>query len=623
MTTVAAPAFLNGIGIVYTGRGNPDLEIRHLAKHGIKRIRLEIGWGSLDYGTESQIANADRIAAVLSACRRYHVRPLILLNGNAGVPCPCEMFNRTLASGASAGAKSVTLTDASGLRPGYSGLSNLTGYIAAESFVTSIAGDTVTLSKPLPHAIGAGASVPMATLKYRPFSTPGSEESQAALRGWRRYVAVVGAFAKSHTAISPADAGYDLEVWNELTFGSQFLSIRNYEPAAANPDARADDSAVYRDLLVATADEAAAYPQIFAGVRIADGFASTIPWPAASTEPARIVAISKHPYRGRSSFPSAKIPGTPLNALYQPDHSGWEPRYTAYFPEFPDTMIQTESLMRDLSPVTSQIYGIKHGTRSRPGRVTPLWITEAGMAPDEDDPAIDGRAAMRLKAKTTLRYYAFYLGQGAGLVTLYNDTGGDRGFGLVSDAFFKYSDRLGAAYPADDTSLTSPALAAVGAMAQAMSKDIDLYIGTPGEPLRAVKLLSASGDKRRIQFPGDGTTAHPPLYDSDVFAFLPVQVNPHRFAIAYYVMTRDVRHVYNHSATDGRQYDMPEETFRLSVSGINHKGLHLECYDPICNTTSRVESAAATGPNSFSVKVSAVDYPRILILQELVKHSSL
>jgi hypothetical protein len=58
------------------------------------------------------------------------------------------------------------------------------------------------------------------------------------------------------------------------------------------------------NLLQATVDCVQQKPAAFSGVQLADGFASTIPWPASSNQPVGISAISKHPYPPDRSFPS-------------------------------------------------------------------------------------------------------------------------------------------------------------------------------------------------------------------------------------------------------------------------------------------------------------------------------
>ena len=50
------------------------------------------------------------------------------------------------------------------------------------------------------------------------------------------------------------------------------------------------------------------------------------------------------------------------------------PHYTAFMPEYALTSIQTESLVQDLSPYTTRIYGVPHRryTHPRGGRPRPL-----------------------------------------------------------------------------------------------------------------------------------------------------------------------------------------------------------------------------------------------------------
>ncbi len=155
-----AQQFLEGVGVNLHLHGeNPDLVVQMLAKNGIANARIEIGW--------------------------------ILLNSHQGVPCPVRMFSRKLTAAAEAGARQVEIDDASGLIVGRSGLSGLTDYWAAEGVITAIDDKRLSLSKPLPKPITAGAQVNMATVKYRPFSPPDSDDYRETLAGWKRYVATV------------------------------------------------------------------------------------------------------------------------------------------------------------------------------------------------------------------------------------------------------------------------------------------------------------------------------------------------------------------------------------------------------------------------------------------------
>ena len=293
LETVPASQFLNGVGVVLKSP-NADLVCQMLSRHGVKLTRIEIGWGNVDY-TQGTISNPQAIAG-LKACAKWGLRPIILLNANHGGPCPALAFNAVAAGAAAAGSTSLSLVDTAGIIPGKTGLSNLTASIAAQVLVTAVNGKTVTLSMPLPKAIQAGQSLPMTTLKYRPFSVPGSADYNATLAGWKSYVLTVGRLASQYLGAG----NFDLEVWNELIFGSNFLNINNYySPAFATYD----EKAIRAVLVQATADVATANPSVFNRAEITDGFANTLPWPASSTEPARVTGISKHCYPPNLTFP--------------------------------------------------------------------------------------------------------------------------------------------------------------------------------------------------------------------------------------------------------------------------------------------------------------------------------
>ena len=152
---------------------------------------------------------------------------------------------------------------------------------------------------------------------------------------------------------------------------------------------------------------ASAIKQQFPGVKVGDGFANTIPWPASSTEPAGVDAIDKHPYPNLLSYPSQVMSGTPLDALGNPDSSGWRPTYESHFPEYFDTALQTEFIIRDMSPINTPI-GVTHGANgSNPP--TPLWITEINQTPNSTAPGIDLATDEYLKAKVSLRLYSLNL----------------------------------------------------------------------------------------------------------------------------------------------------------------------------------------------------------------------
>lgn len=527
LETVPAAQYLNavGMGLNLEHGEDPYLVLQMLTKNGVRCGRIEIGWGNLGWEDETKLAGTgERLRALIQACKKWGVLPVILLNAHQGVPCPVRFFDRAVTADVAAGATQVTLDDVHDLVLGHSGLSNLNDYWAAEALVTNIEGNTVTLSKPVPKAVKAGTRVPMATLKYRPFSPPGSDDYRETVAGWQRYVATVAAFVTECLGTKgAADRGFDMEIWNELTFGSQFLCANNYYKPELE---KYDGNSIWGNLVKETAAYVDGHPGDFAGVRFGDGFSNTIPWTASSQEPARITALGKHPYAGRKTYPKDEYQGTNLNALGKEDK--YVPAYTACFPEYFGTGLQTETLLRDSAPLTTDIYKTLHGRNARPGNPCTLWITEVGYAPNEDG-ITDRELGLVLKAKTTARYLAFLLNKGVDKLTLFSAAGGDLWLGQVLDSFLEYT-RTNTAYPADDAAYTSPSLRVMGRMSAKISDGLDATL----QDTRALTVEGLSDTHDHFQFAGDGTPEHPPLYDREVFAFLPHQVNARKFVVAYY-----------------------------------------------------------------------------------------
>jgi hypothetical protein len=187
--TLPAQRFLDAQGVVLElpGAEAPDLLVTMLARPGVRHARIEIGWGFVNYWDETKLNHAERLKALLLACKAHGVRPLILLNANSGVPGPTDISERTLGHKAKKGDRRVELADVSDLKVGYSGLANLSEYRASEALITGIEGNAVLLSKALPKDLGkTGAKVAVTTLRYRPFSAPGTEDYRNTVGGWSR-----------------------------------------------------------------------------------------------------------------------------------------------------------------------------------------------------------------------------------------------------------------------------------------------------------------------------------------------------------------------------------------------------------------------------------------------------
>lgn len=605
LETVPATTFLQGTGIQWnvSNAANQELIAKMVAKHGIVRGRVEINWNNIDFDNENQLVPSyePNIRSQLLALKKYGIRPLILLNAHHGQPCPIKFVQRPLAADARTGDTTVQLKDISGLKVGYSGLSYLNDDKAAGLLITNISGNTISLSKPVPKDIKAGTNLAIATLKYRPFSPPDTEDYRATIAGWQRYTGTVAKFVADVLGTTQSnDKGFDMEIWNELSFASYFLYINSYyesEPYKYNADS------IWGNLIKETAVYVDAHPTDFQGVLFSDGIANTIPWPASSTNPARITAISKHPYAGRKNYPQEEAKSTLINALYQEDKSGFVPNYSAYFPEYFATVLQTETMIRDLSPITSDIQGTKHGRYARMSNnvviPNPVWITEINISPTEDNPNITTERAFALKAKTTARYFCFFLNKGVTQVHLFAAEGGDKGLGIVKENFLKYAEQPNAVYPTDDTSYTSPPLATVGSIVDKMSEQVERNLTST----RSLQVASISDTHNHYQFAGDGTAAHPNLYNRDVFTFLPFQVNAKRFIIPYYVMTRDITK------------DLPPEQFTVQIKGLKGEGASITSYDPI-NNKDVPTVIKSKGTDSLELILTATDYPYLLTVQE-------
>ncbi len=202
---------------------------------------------------------------------------------------------------------------------------------------------------------------------------------------------------------------------------------------------------------------------------------------------------------------------------------------------------QTEHMVRDISPITTDVYGTPHGRRT--GHGPTVWITEANLDPTGADPSnpdnpggpplgqLTAGDVSRLHAKAALRYYTAFANKGVSAIHLYA-VKADENLALVDPSFFSSLKASGSAYPGDAAGGVTPR--AVGRLAATLD-------GTVEDPdPHQLQLLEVADDHDHKQFEGDGTPAHPPLYDRDVVAFLPFQVAPGHFVASVYVMTRNM-----------------------------------------------------------------------------------
>ncbi len=638
LDTVPTAVLRDAIGINLNVAPNEcEAVCEHLHRHGFRRARIEFGWGSISWDHPDQLADPGPMATILTACRKWQLRPLLLLNANSGAPCPVRFYDVRLLRPAKKGDTVLYLDPDTtrGIAPGRSGLNNLTEYWAAEDIFTSLASDgTVTLSKPLPKDLPAG-NASAATLKFLPFYPsklkPGGQtppQFTETMRGWLAYVKAITTEAKRVLgADGKPDAGFDVEIWNELTFGSRFLSINNYyqQPIAdgdwAVDQIRAQTVAYIRDP-----------KNDLPGVGIGDGFDNQWPWGAGSTAPPGLTALDKHPYAGSKRFPEDEVFNgiTPLNALGKPDATQikpnvWKdsflPEYIAHFPEYFLTAIQTETLIRDLSPITTDIYGTPHGRFTHPsypnGKPAPaptMWITEYNIDPGKGMTSADYD---RMKAKAVLRMLACYVNKGVKMIDFYAAKDNNpMGLGLVSNAFFQRIKEDGFHYPENETGLTSPTMLAIERLAGAMPSNVI-------SRRRALSLLHILDIENRYQFAGDPKTAgqhpnpHPPLYNRDVLAFLPFQASDNHFVVALYIMTRNLGQLYqpNSPAGDPSRYDMPPEPYVLTIGGADGRRSRISYYDPLSGEHLPAP-VRSRGGDRIAIKLELTDSVRLLDIRD-------
>jgi hypothetical protein len=566
---------------------------RVLRRAGFRRVRVELGWSLMDPRNPARLRDAKAIALGARVLARVGLRPLVLLNGNAGAPVPLTRFRARLLRPVRAGDRTVLLDRRTAARivPGRSGI-DAPGQAAAVLFASIGPGGRATLALPAPIAVPAGR-YPASTLAFEPFGRPRTKAGrpnpafERTLAGWLAYA---GAVTRTVRQGVGSDA-FDVEIWNEGSFGSQFLdATRWWSPLPARLDGTGEvTDAILRRTVAYLRDPAHGV----SGIGIGDGFANESPFPAGSTSPVGLTALDKHEYPGEKRFPGtpAARGARPLDSLGLADRPAFTPRYTAFFPEYPLAAIQTEHVVRDLSPFVTRIGAVAHGRTTRPpgGRPPALWVTETNVAPTA---RVAGGAEPRFRATVLLRTLAAYAGAGARAVYLY--AAATDKWGLIRPAGF-----------ADAAAGRTPGRDDGGLALDALRRFLGPFRGGPAgpSPRRRLRLERVAIPSGHVQFRGDGTPNHPPLLDADVLAFFPFQVDAGRFAAAVYVMTRDL-------ATP-----LAPETAELDLGGLDAARTRAALLDPMTGRRSPV--AVAPGPaGRVRLRFAVTDAPRVLILRD-------
>ncbi len=210
-------------------------------------------------------------------------------------------------------------------------------------------------------------------------------------------------------------------------------------------------------------------------------------------------------------------------------------------------------------------------------------------------------------AKALLRSLVAMVNKGMTREYFYAATGGE--LGMIDPSFFSALE----SHPG-----TYPGAALGGETMNAFKNMLAQFQGPgPGQDLRDLKLTSIAQDGEHAQFNGDGTTAHPNLYDREVLTVLPFQSSPTRFEIPVYVMTRDLLTLYKPNAptNDPTRFDLPNETFQITLTNLPQTNTPptITAYDPIQNKNTPAHLTNQNG-DTATIEIAATDYPRILTI---------
>jgi hypothetical protein len=646
---------------------------RVLHDFGFRLARVATTWGAISYDDPTHFTLESSLRVRLLALRAYGLRPLIVLDSSSGDPAPARTAILETLAPAPAGATTVTLSPSSAAtvvpgRTGFSaggfslvprprrlrrggapadraltavqraavraGTSRLAPHGGPEILITKVGpGGTATLSRPLPLALPAGPHNGR-TLRFAPFGPPkladGSPNHTFAetLRGWLDYVAAVSRIAREIFGAG----GYDLEIWNGQSSGSGFLGAARYYSHPRTAASRKAITTAGREVQRALLDATVAYVRDPAngastGVGVSDGFASRTPFPSGAQAPAGLTALSKQPYLGGTTYP-AEYPrqGRPVNALGERDTSAhgshtpkFIPRYRLLQPEAALAGTSAGYLTRDLAPITTKVYGFPHGRAVGPPGGAPLqkWVTEYNLSPnvspvgpDEVTPepsvVLSPAEEAHFHAKALLRSLVAMVNKGASREYFF--AAGPGSFTLIGAGFSSALQARPHAYPGD---------ALAGEILTAFRNMLVRFHGPgPGGAARRLKLISITQEGDHAQFSGDGTPAHPRLYDREVLAVLPFQSSPTRFVIPIYVMTSDLLTDYMPGSNGITRFDLPPENFRVTLGNLpaTTTAPTVSAYDPLRNRPTPARIIARAGETA-TFEIAATDYPRLLSIE--------
>ena len=579
--TVPAQKLLNGMGVVYTldDKTDPDAAIKLLNSSGIHSLRKEVGWGSLnDAETDLLPDKKTQLLAIVNAAKKYGVTPVILINANDGHPEPLAFTNLSLAVAAPAGSRSITISGSqAGLVAKHSGFDALNQFGAAAgalfTAITPSGGNTVvTLSRPTTKDMPAGTTLKVTTLKHLPLYPVGTPEFDDTAGAWVNYAKVV-----ADTVASTGIGQFDVEIWNELTFGSDFLNINKYyDPALTTtwPSNFRPGGAAWE---MANRSTKALKDKYGAKLNVIWGFSNTTYYET------KIDQLPPHT-DGESFHPYHTSPMTLADIWVKLTHFlGADGKPTTFIPSLTLAMpegrnatgIRPEQLLRGKMAPWVRSSVLPPGTSS-----FKFYFTEHGVNPEHagiTDPA----AAHTYRSKALLRMYAYWLNKGLDKLDVfaaYKNT--DIGMGIMNSA---------------NPLTPSTELNTLKNMTNQLAGNTAI-----ASPRQLGAEVTATGPQYEV-FPASG--ANPALEYRDLFTLLPFQVNDHKFVLADYVLTENL------SKT------LSPMTFEVTIKNIAGSTAALSYYDPLTGASQPI-NVLARDASSVRVGVTAVDYPRLIVVDE-------
>ena len=630
---------------------------RLLRLAGVRSARVEVGWGALECDDPSRFVprEGQRVERLLKALRANGIRPLIILNANSGWPCPIKTVDVRLAEAGKPGDRRIVLepADVAKIKSGYTGPKGQ-GYQIAFPLIVSADAETgaCDLSAPLTKPIPAGP-LRLYILRYKPFSNgtvlaDGTKlpDTQATYDGWRDFVKTTCTFARDVLGTKgKSDSGFDVEIWNEYTFGSQFfVGDLYYQPRRAFKDKVKYEShgrkAEGREIILPIAVDYLTDPANgFAGVRVISGLANQRPFDNAAALWPGQAGFSRHYYVGANPgawdnlsgalSPAAEAPALRKFACVdaQGKRQFWPyfvPTTRVSLPEFWGLAMKAEYMSRDLQPFPSEWKGHFRYARRGPEPTGEVWMTEynfdrhrlaeslvesTGVA--KDDPTFI--AAMdRFGAKALLRSLVFWSHKGLTTINYFSPCWPIHSLGLIRPGFYERLDK-GDSAEITDADLLSDA----GEQMQLLHRLTSRLKTPPLEVTRPLTVESLVEHGPRLVFKGNGTKANPDRYNRDFTAILPFQTSAKSYAVACYVMTLDVLKVWNPKAgaLDMARYDMPPQNFDVTLGNVDGEGATVSLWDPLTDRSETVEVLKRTA-TTLAVRLPLVDYPRFLMIDE-------